>query len=74
MTWYKDGSRFLSGDSDPGILRLDLVVLEDTGIYECQVINAYGSDALNSTISVYGELVVVNSLFNSLRGNRFINF
>ena len=74
MTWYKDGLQFLSHDSDPGTLRLDLVVLEDTGIYECQVSNAYGSDSVNSTLSVYGELVGVNSSFNSLRGNQFIKF
>ena len=69
MKWYKDGSQFLSGDSDPGTLRLDLVVVEDTGIYECRVINAYGNDVGHSTLSVYGELVLVNASFNSLRDN-----
>ena len=73
MKWYKDGSQFLSGDSDPGTLRLDLVVVEDTGIYECRVINAYGNDSVNSTLSVYGELVLVNSSFNSLRGKPVYN-
>ena len=61
MKWYKDGLQFLSGDSDPGSLRLDLVALEDTGIYKCRVSNTYGSDTVNSTLSVYGELVVINS-------------
>ena len=69
MTWYKDGLQFLSHDSDPSTLRLDLVVLEDTGMYECRVSNAYGSDSVNSTLSVYGELVVVNILINSLRSD-----
>ena len=72
MKWYKYGSQFLSGDSDHNTLRLDLVVVEDTGIYECRVINAYGNDSVNSTLSVYGELVVVNSSFNSVKGNQFI--
>ena len=66
MKWYKDGSQFLSGDSDPGTLILDLVVSEDTGTYECRVINAYGIDSVNSTLSVYGKLVFVNSLFKCL--------
>ena len=74
MKWYKDGSQLLSGNSDPDTLRLDLVVVEDTGIYECRVINAYGNDFVNSTLSVYGKLVLVNSSFNSLRGDQFIIF
>ena len=73
MKWYKDGLQFLSGVSDPDTLRLNLVDLEDTGIYECRVINAYGNDSVNSTLSVYGELVVVNSSFNSLRGKPVYN-
>ena len=55
MKWYKDGSQFLSSDSDSGTLRLDLVVLEDTGVYECRVSNVYGNDSVNSKLSVYGE-------------------
>ena len=47
------------------LLFLLLVDLKDTGTYECQVSNAYGSDSVNSTLSVYGELVVVNILINS---------
>ena len=74
MKWYKDGSQFLSDDSDPATLILDLVVVEDTGIYECRVINAFGNDFVNSTLSVYGKLVVVNSSFNSVRGNQYIIF
>ena len=71
MKWYKDSSEFLSGNSDHDTLILDLVVVEDTGIYECRVINAFGNDSVNSTLSVYGELVVVNSLFNSVKGNQY---
>ena len=75
MKWYKDGLRFQSGDSIPDTLRLDLVVVEDTGIYECQVNNVYGSDSVNSTLTVYGKLVVhmVNSpiLLQDLLGLAF---
>ena len=69
MKWYKDGSQFLSGDSDHDTLILDQVVVENTGIYECRVVNAYGNDAGHSTLNVYGELVLVNASFNSLRDN-----
>ena len=55
MKWYKDGSQVLSSDSHSGTLRLDLVVLGDTGIYECWVSNVYGNDSVNSTLSVYGK-------------------
>ncbi|XP_055338080.1 LOW QUALITY PROTEIN: titin-like [Paramacrobiotus metropolitanus] len=62
VLWYKDGQPLQAGarfktTNDWGHVALDIIhsYPEDTGVYTCRAINAFGEAAVNCKISVAGE-------------------
>ena len=70
ITWYHNGLLLTEQDSphieylqDGRQLKLNRVLVNDTGVYECNAVNEAGSDHLSIRVDVLGKMEIKFVIF-----------